>query len=447
MKIINLNQAKISFTAGKVSVYSDFDGTYFPESQFALQDIKPERVNELNEHFKNFNRFFENTKDDIDFKITTGRTFGEYENMADIIKSKGINMPYSKSFICKNGSDEFVRTSDFGLYSKEFPYSYDMVNNEKTDGIKRLTNWSENIQIKLKNILKNFDFEIIEHDSEHSVKDHGNKSLFSRIAYDNFELYDGIAPKSDWKVGLRRDGLLKLSISFPYDMLHSTDRKKVYNDIKSSFEEFLKSADVKFESEEFIDKAGGNRPTLEYYPKVENGALTKLYDTKQALKRAVLDNDLVITAGDGLNDYDMLNPLNYLEGDKDLSNPQTIAKLKKLPFVGIVIKSDEPKLKELYKKFSEFGKIIEVEKGHLQEGIIAAIKEYAQNAKEFTQNMSDNLKDELGILTDTVSKPIETTKNVQKTNTKLYAILGLLTAGLSGIVLALQNHKSDEVQK
>lgn len=435
MKVDCIKNNNLSFTAGKVSLYSDFDGTYFPEWQPNLYDITPERVNELNTHFDSFNNFFENTKGDLTFKITTGRTFGEFEKIAEIIKSKGIILPYPESFVSKNGSDEFIKTDNSGFYSKNFPFDYNTTNTQKQKEIEQLTGWTSGLKAKLKEILGKFNFEIIEHDSENPPKDHGEKSLFSRLNYDSFELHENMPAQSEWKVGLRRDGNLKLSVSFPYDMLHAKERKEAYSQIKSEFEEYLKQQNVKFISTEFQDEAGGKRPTLEVVPKIEDAPLTKLYDTKRAVKDAILNNDLVITAGDGINDLEMLNPLNYIDGEKSLTNPETVKELKKLPFAGIVIKGEKSGLEDLYKTFGEYGKIIEVEKGHLQDGIIQAIREYAKENPEFAKKMSKSLKLE----TELTEKTVKQTLKLTKKSSKLIAFIASAAAGISGLFLVMKN--------
>lgn len=447
MKVCCIQNSKISFTSGKVQLYSDFDGTYFPEMQSNLHDIKPERTNELNKNLRSFNDFFENTKGDITFKITTGRTFGEFKNMAETIKAKGIVLPYPESFISKNGSDEFIKTNSIGFYSQNFPFDYNTINQQKQQNIENLTGWTADIRTKLKEILGKFHFEIIEHDSENPPKDHGESSLFSKVGYENYELRDNMEPQSEWKAGLRRDGNLKLSVSFPYDMLHAQERKTAYNEIKSEFEKLLKEANVKFVINEFIDKAGGKRPTIDITPQIDGEPLTKLYDTKEAVKEAILNNDLVITAGDGKNDYEMLNPLNYIDGEKSLKNPETIEQLKKLPFIGIVIKGENSGLEELYKTFGEYGKIIEVEKGHLQDGIVNAIKEYAKLNPEFLKNMSDSLKFELNLSEKTVQKAAQEVINTDTKAGKTLAVIGSSIAGISAIVYALQNHKNGSAKK
>ena len=440
MKVDCIKTPNITFKSGKINIYSDFDGTYFPVWQKDLHDIKPDCVQEINAEFKNFDNLLKKTKGDITFKITTGRTFGEFKGMTDLINSKGLQMPYPDSFISKNGSDEFIKIKD----SKEiFPYDYSKTELEKEADIEKISGWNKSVKTKIKELLEKFHFEIIEHDSEYSVKDHGAGSLFSNVNYDSFELADGMSPQSEWKVGLRRDGNLKINISYPYDMIHVPERKAAYDDIHREFEKFLTESNIKFVKNEFVDNFGGNRPTVEYYPQMKNGkGLSKLFDTKLAVERAIRNNDFVITAGDGINDYEMLNPLNYLEGDTDLANPATVGKLKKLPFIGVVIKGENSGLEGLYSEFGKYGKIIEVEKGHLKDGIITAIKQYAKNNSEFMSGMSESLKNMLGIAAESIEKVSQNNKS----SGKIIAIIGALAAGISGIVYALKAKKEQEVQ-
>ena len=267
-----------------------------------------------------------------------------------------------------------------------------------------------------------------------------NFMKMAHVRYDDFELYDGIKPQSEWKVGLRNDGNLKIYASFPYDMLHADERKTAYKEILTSFEKYLTDDEnIKFTKQEYRDKNGGNRPVVEYSPQMEDGnPLSKLYDTRKAVQKAIIDNDLVITAGDGKNDYEMLNPLNYIETkdlkpeiQKELKNlsetnietilkdAQVTEKIKKLPFIGIIVKSENNDLAELLKHFRQFGKVIEVENGKLQDGITEAIKQYANENKEFAQSMSENFKTALGLIKEKAAEAeIAAAENVKPSENK-----------------------------
>ena len=434
----NVNQ-KINFTAGKVDMYSDFDGTYFPEKHSNMYNLSQDGKKGLNDYFKSFKRFFANVQDDFSFKITTGRTFGEFQTVSELIKSNGIEMPFPDAVITKNGADEYAKiTSDKSFYKNgEFPFSYEKPNAEKEQAIKAETNWDFSLKSKLRQILEKYNFHIIEHDSENSAADYGHKSLMAHVRYDDFELRDNMAPQSEWKVGLRNDGNLKLYVSFPYDMLHAGERKAAYEEIKQAFDNFLIDEKcVKYSFKEYRDKIGGQRPVIEYAPQMENGMpLSKLYDTRKAVEKAIKDKDLVIVAGDGKNDLEMLNPLNYIE-TKDLSpelrknikdasieniesilkNSAVAERIKKLPFIGIVIKNEESPINQFLSNFKPLGKIVEIENGKLQGGIKQAVKMYASENDEFAENMSENLKKELGFIKKKVVETVEETKEAVKSS-------------------------------
>ena len=465
MKIQSIQKSNVNFTAGKIEIYSDFDGTYFPEKHSNLYGLPQEKAKSLNNYFGEFRKFLIKLKDILTFKITTGRTFGEFETVSELIKSKGIKMPYPDALIVKNGSDEYPRKSG------KFPFDYNSVNEIRENEIKSETNWNRGLREKLKEILSKYNFEIIESDSENSVRDYGQKSIMAHVRYDGFELTEDMQPQSEWKVGIRNDGVQKLYISFPYDMLHAQERKVAYEEIQKSFEEVLNSDKVKFVKSEYRDVNGGNRPIIEYSPQMSDGKpLDKIYDTRKAVQKAFQENDLVIAAGNGKNDYAMLNPLNYIDTEglkpeiqKELKNvseanietllkdTQIAERLRKLPFVGVVIKGGE--LDNLFKRFVDFNKIIEIE--NLKDGIKLAIKTYVSENKEFANSLSETLKKEFNLITEQTAENINvvpenrtlikvTSQTSQKARSKgkIAAIIAAISAGVSAIVLFFKGDKS-----
>ena len=311
-------------------------------------------------------------------------------------------MPLPDSLIAKNGSDEYIKIgTDENYYKTDlFPFNYDKTNLQKENNINKLTAWDgKAFRQKIVETLKKYNFKIIEYDSGHSVKDYGKGSLFAHVGYDNFNLDSlNMPPRSEWAVGLRNDGNLKFYLSFPYDMLNVEERRNAYNDIKSKLLTYMDGRKVNYVIAEKREKSSNNRPVIIFEPKIEGKALSKLYDTKEAVKRARLNNDFVIAAGNGSNDIEMLNPLNYIDtkgfssdlknADKLLEKPEIVKQLKDLPFVGIVVKNDKNKLAKLFKLFGKFGKIIEVERGKLQDGIETALKMFEQKRSGKTNNRS-----------------------------------------------------------
>ncbi len=485
-----LNHRNISFGSGKVDFYTDFDNTYSPISQAAYKTVNSNNTPGLVQYSKNFRKFFDNTHKGLKFHVTTGRTFGEYEEMARLIKSKGFELPLPDTLIAKNGSDEYIKVaSDKDFYEKGiFPFSYSKTNPQKEEEIKKLTNWDgPKIKEKLKEILKKHDLKIVEADSEHGVGDYGDKSLFSsgKLPDERSKYFFG-DEKPQWIAGLRNDGKCKIFVTYPPDMETTPERKEILDSINKEFNDYLDETGVEYHSysarhanecanrpyyitEPLIDK------TLSAGSKDRDAGLTKLFDTKEAIKKAIKNNDLVIVAGDSSNDFDMLNPLMYLDvpeltdeetaafaknpGFKlrdfwdsnrhysesvvnklDSNNPlhkDIIKQLNELPFVSIVVENEAKDfpLKDLTDAFgtnSPYHKIITVKPGHLEDGVKQAIKLYAEQNPQYAEKLSPDLKNEIY---GTIEKGAKTAKaNFSK------AGIAALGVGIISALLLLLRH-------
>lgn len=83
MRITGLRDT-INFTAGKVNLYSDFDGTYCPAKHSSLHN--PTANEFMSEYCGRMDSFFKAATGDVHFNLTTGRTFGEYESISWLLK-------------------------------------------------------------------------------------------------------------------------------------------------------------------------------------------------------------------------------------------------------------------------------------------------------------------------------------------------------------------------
>lgn len=434
-----------NFKAGKVRVFSDFDKTFLPSSHnnFARNyDIK--FVNNIRENFKNFKEFLNNTKDGLKFTITTGRTFGEFMTMAEISRERKFGMPLPDTLIVKNGSDEHIRVNtDEDFYNGgEFPFKYEVTNKEKEAKIKEISGWDgEKVKKIIYDVLKSYNFRIVEADSENSVKDYGARSMFSegKIPYEVGRVFYG-TDKADWSVGIRRDGNLKMFLTFPPDMYTIEERNNAFNDMQKKINEDLKKEGIKIAPDIEKHFRVNDRPCISYMPMIstsKNQQLTKLYDTKEAFQEAKKNNDLVIVAGDGSNDFEMLNPGYYLKdyftedmykrhGKRKLEYaaeyPEDLVKLlekdseiadiyMKMPFRGIVVRQHdgENKLHELEPlSKGKYQKIIIVDEGELQSGIKQSIKSYCEQNPKYNEKLNSDLKKQIGSETSKDPKNTQT---------------------------------------
>lgn len=368
----------VNFCAGKVHVYSDFDGTYCPASHESLHN--PNSNPEMPAYCKRMEKFLDSNNEKVQFHVTTGRTFGEYKAVSELLRTRGYELPLPKSFIAKNGSDEYVKSRDTFYQGGEFPFDYKNPQKLKQERVAQETNWNgQKIKEYIKNLAEKYRLKLIEADTRNSSRDYGPNTMSGKITA-------GV-------LGSRNDGDLKVNLIF------GEENRKFIQDV----ENFLKKDNVKY------DLA---KRDLVYTitPEFQGGSLTKLYDTKLALKEAEKNRDIVIVAGNGANDFAMLNPLEYLDKDfikeceaksshkefyknkdsmlkglieinegsnkalkKELESNGFLKKLKNMPLYSIIIKED-PKLDKLLKAFEPTGKVIEVPSGKLDEGIKKIIK-------------------------------------------------------------------------
>lgn len=444
-----LNQP--SFGSGKVNTYFDFDGTYCPASHSDLKHMSPSDSSWFVDYCNNIKNFLNNTRNGLTFHITTGRTLGEYDAVSHLIRMRGFELPLPDTVIVKNGSDEYIKQgSDSDFYKKGvFPFSPDKRNIQKEEDIKTITGWDgQKIKEGLKKIFTSHDLRIVEADSEHSPADYGFRSLFSegKLKYeDRIPLENGMKPTSDWNVGLRDDGNLKIFYTLPYDTDFCPERANTAKTINREVDELLVETGAKqtYSYDKQHHNECGGRPYYVIEPEIDKNmswygakyvdcGLSKLYDTKRAVQKAIKDNDLVIVAGDSSNDKLMLSPLMYIDIDwerfpeiakhtriggghailkKIHAEPEKyseiIKQLEDLPFIGIIIKNDRKDsplndIVETFGKGSKYQKIIEVENGHLEDGVREAIKLYVSRNSKFMEKLSSDLKKEIFGITEAI---------------------------------------------
>lgn len=435
----------ITFRAGKVHLYSDFDGTYFPANQSKLH--KPDIKTNMDAYSKRMNKFFKSTEGDLHFHITTGRTFGEYETASNLIRNSKFELPLPESFISKNGSDEFIKSgSDKEFYQNGvFPFKYSNPSQEKEKKLLQSHNWDgQKVKDRIRILAKKYEIRLIEADSENSVKDYGNKSLFSDgklnrdewkvLPKEDFNFKEHTSPIAELAIGSRNDGNLKMRLIFPPDYGYCPNRTQIYDNFINDLKSDMRANKMKYKLEwESAKEWNSYRKSCRITPEFEGGLLTKLYDTKEAFKKAAANNDLLVVAGDASNDFEMLNPLEYLDKDflsnceknsshkefysadmksrlkslksvyngenpalkKELEANGFLKKIEELPMRGIVIKNHNKDLTELASVFASTGKIIEIEDWALDDGIKQAVKGHAKKNKSFKNSMSWKFKNSM----------------------------------------------------
>ena len=437
MRIVGKTE-NVVFQAGKVKLYSDFDSTYCPIRQFSL-DQKPTSKPYMESYCSRMKDLFEKTKADMDFHITTGRTFAEYKVFSELLQKHGIALPYPKTLIIKNGADEFFSKN---IQNNEFPFVSDKFNQYKKDTVKKEANWDiSEIKKQVQDLAKKHKLKVVEGETEHSFRLFGDYSLFKDgslnpdewkklpLVDEKIQIHE--KPIVDFIIGMRNDGNLKANIVFPPDYDYCPKRTKAYNNFVADIERYLKDNKVAYEFD-WIEAQSSNkyRKHLNIIPKIDGAPMEKLYDAKLAFREVVKNKDILIVAGDGINDFSMLNPLEYIEKEEweafraksknkeffDLkmsdklkylkkafseSNPEMkndlnacglLQKIQEMPLYAVVVKKEDSPLTILSDVFRDSGKVIEIENGTLDGAVKKIINDHARKDKSFKKAMSREFK-------------------------------------------------------
>jgi len=450
-----VQRVSISFGAGKSVLYSDFDDTFMPgefnHSVLGTQEV-PFNKKLFKKIFDPFCDFIQGMQQKFEFILTSGRNYNEIKYNMDHIPDD-VNCPLPKFFIACNGSDILEHTG------QGFNYIYSQVSKNKEDQIKSLSGWEiDKAKETITGILKNNDLNIIESKINSSAREYPGSSI-----------EDGLEKMGktglSWFASIRQNDRLHMNIAFSKDVPERTILA-VEKEINEKLSSIGINSKVKADLEGLY--SGGYR-TINVTPKINNEPLSKLFDTRNALKRAIKENDLIIVAGDSSNDREMLNIFRYLDTSKYEDFPvkswshsqnklkdqlqqafeylKTNAELRreidKLPIVSIIVNNGRDNdalaaFKELFPALNHDGivKFIYVTPyvnngiDTLPKAVKYAVKSYAAQNAEFAKNLAASISPEL-------KKELQLPK-ISKSN-RLIAASAVIVAAVTGIYAAVKS--------
>lgn len=366
MKISGISFRFPSFLGRKI-LYSDFDGTYFP---FVRSDITPTNYDTFRNMYLPFINYKKSQGDDFELNITTGRSKNDYLHTQEKIQSANLPFCYPDGLISSNGANVFK--FEGGIPISIFPENDSKAQGAADEIVKLILGSDEDIALV-------------------ECKINGDEETYQEYSSE-YEL-DKLRPEK--YISVARDGKYNAEIVVSKDI----DFNKVCSLVKDyvdknalpftveHYENALYTKGFEY-SDNTKKEVNANVIFLKYS---QNNMQADKFDiVKKEVQKIQQDNsdDFIIVAGDGFNDEKMLNPLNYIDGDKDIDNPETILKLINLP-LRVIICGDDPKLndlRELAKKLKEKG--VEVIKlaPDSKTDFIKAIKEFDsenENKAEF----------------------------------------------------------------
>lgn len=411
---------KLNFTAGKTSLYSDFDGTFmlFTQDQ-CCKRYNLEQDSKLRNKFKSiyneFTSFKEKNKKKFEFIITTGRNKGEFLYFIRKVFEQGLRVPLAEKLIVKNGGDIFK------LSGKDYPY--EAADIQKRKEIHKNSNWdARQVRKIIRQVLEEQKLLITHSPSNNHIYEYGDQSL-------EFKLRALKVSGKDAYASLRDDGALDMHIAIPQNVngekiadriaaliaANNIKAKVTYNkqdNLDAIIPHYKKDYKHNYDYELNPGQSITVVPVIENSPFQRSGALCKLYDIRKSLKQ-IIDkdsNDLVIVAGNGENDKEMLDLLNYADliglpvpkdGEerlKFLADKKYVDKLCKLPLKAIIV-GDDPKLDDVRTlsgtlNRNNAARIITVDglDTTLLEGVKTAMSSYAKENEIFAKASALDLK-------------------------------------------------------
>ena len=364
--------------------------------------------------YNKFRQLQEKAAKKLEFIITTGRNRQEYNYFIGKIKQQGKDIPIPQRLITRDGADIYYCSNNL--------FDSDNVDLAKRSEIHKLTNgWDGR---KIKETIK----QIIAESTKERV--HFIDAPVNKHEYDYGEIsleyiLNSLEPqKRESFASFRDDG----ELSFHITGSSNINFDQVAQKLKEHFSARKINAAVFVNEQDYNaiipvydhdNRQLGLTATksLMIRPVINDGnqkALTKLFDLRKAVKEVIQkrSDDLVVIAGDDVNDIDCLNPLNYVDLI-GLSTPkpnqyddfikQHRREIQSLPIVSIVA-GDNPKLHMLRDMADKINaptvkKIISIDNTNvvLADGIKDGITSYAGQNANFASNLPKELQSYLGI--------------------------------------------------
>ncbi|MBQ7287957.1 MAG: hypothetical protein IJW73_09370 [Candidatus Gastranaerophilales bacterium] len=330
MRINNLSN--FNFCAGKTRLYTDFDGTYFPFSQDSIRKEDENSVSSANKMYAGFRDFVAKAKEKFSILITTGRNKWEMFGALNDFKKSGVDINLPDGYIFSNGVEELKNVEKENLKNTLKPYLF-----TRKEEIKQLIQEIDD-EITIIEPLANMRIT--------GREDETLKALFRELKPQDRKKYVSLVSETS--------GMLELA--FPPDI----EIEPYVEKISAYYKKHKIPVDIEFYYSDSIRhvpcQEGSNAEpvykkanTIFVRPAKDGIKADKLNKPKQEIREIIKNNsnDLVVVAGDDSNDFEMLNPLNYLDIfgvsidenmpiEEILAQEEVLSAISKLPLVSIV---------------------------------------------------------------------------------------------------------------
>ena len=330
-RFTNTNITNYNFCAGHTKLYTDFDGTYFPFSQNLLENNDPPTCNAINTMYRLFDDFKKIAKDKFSSIITTGRSRIEMKRMLYDFKSAKTNFSSPDEYIFRDGLEKTTLDENGrpDLDSSSH-FLYD------TAGITGIIKTIDS------------DINIIYSSTNKSIQNDPNNSLeaqFKKLPINKRRKYVSVVSEDNGMVELIFSPNIDSSLFLDKIKEHFQNQQVSINHYTNDRNFYIPVQKDKQDEKYAFEPAH----VIMIKPMQKGKIVDKLNDPKDSVKDVIRNksNNLVIVAGDGSNDINMLNPFNYLDlyginidktktPEELISDPIIAKAIEKLPLMVVV---------------------------------------------------------------------------------------------------------------
>ncbi len=411
---VKLLNSQLSFNAGYTKIFSDFDGTFMPvefNHDVICNDNPPVDKDAFSAYFSDFKNILSpdtNGKKKTELTVSTGRNLPEFNYYMKKIKDKGLNIPVPDKLIVTNGGDEFLcHTKNYFEADSSNMFSEQDINTKKRKQLQKyIISWDGH---KIKNKVKNFIsrlsgcpllIEPSTHQGMYGYKD--NMTLQEELETLPEEFRTNY-------VSIRNDGSSLIRLTVPNGSKYLEELKCLSDEMQN--EGYQIDFQVRENNgETFVNSANNSKDwqlgtSIEMKPKTRGKVptLDKYHHVKVMVDHIIQNNsnDLVIAAGDGKNDLDMLDLSNYIDdmnSSADFSSQKFREQVSALPLFTIFVRNSSSCDEQIerferdfnfdgIKRFIIVDKNDETKPKSLIEAIKLAQQEYAKINNEYRKNL------------------------------------------------------------
>ncbi len=357
MKISKVSCFDLNFSAKK-KLYMDFDNTYFPFEEKHIGSINSTIFKAM---YAPFIEYKKSQNDDLEMFITTGRSQNNYIYTQNLIKESGLDYCYPDGLVSSSGANafKFVDGKPVNIYPDNDPKA-------------------EGVIDEIKNKIHDYDGFI------HFVE---CKINGSRDKYQNYS--------SEYQLSkIRPERYISIEREGKYNAQFVVSKKIDFNAVSSLITKYVQDNNLPFSVrchlnddytkgfEYSIYEGQKQVPANVIFLKYsKNGEKPNKADIIKNEVKKIQDSgsdDIIIVAGDAHNDEEMLNPLNYIKGSKNINDPECRSQLAKLPLRSIICgeRSELNFLRSLAEELHNKGIDIMKLAPNSRTGLFKAIKEF-----------------------------------------------------------------------